>query len=172
MSEFVLQLENSPGAIGANLVAFFIDANTQLPSFVGNDGVVHAVTITANNAVYSNTRNVYTKAQSVTPVALGSSGNTTIDANSSNTFEVVPLTGNIGLPNPANLSAGWTFTLLLKQGTAGNFTVTYGSQFKFANSGGANEKVLTVTANAVDVVSGYYSSAANIIVCGARQNMV
>jgi hypothetical protein len=172
MSEIALSYEASPGAIGANLACIFVQL-TGIPAYVGNDGVVHefAIAGVSNVAITSN-RNIFTKAQVVTPSnTLANTGNTTVDANLSDSFTVIggQLTANIGIPNPANLSDGQGLAFLLKQGTAGNFTVTYGSQFKFAN---ANEKVLTATANAVDIVTGKYFATANIIVCGARQNLV
>lgn len=64
MSEIVMTTQNSPGAVGANLVAFFFSATGQ-PSYVGNDGIVHTLTddpgnyanlvVTSNLAMTSNT---------------------------------------------------------------------------------------------------------------------
>ena len=172
MSELVLQNQASPGAIGANLVAFFVDANG-VPSFVGNDGIVHSV-ITGNassgNAAQLNSVNIFTRAQTVAPSTFANTGNTTIQANNSNVWRPVggQLTGNIGLPNPTGLSDGMLLTFIIQQGSSGNLTVTYGSMFKFSS---ANERTLTVTANARDVISCIYDATANLILCGARQNL-
>jgi hypothetical protein len=171
MSELTLVYEASPGAVGANLACIFIQLSG-IPAYVGPDAIVHEFVVSGvSNVAITSNRNIYTKAQIVTPSnTLANSGATTIDANLSDSFTIIggALTGNITINNPANLSDGQGLAFLLKQGVAGNFTVAYGTQFKFAN---ANEKVLTATANAVDVVTGKYFATANIIVCGARQNL-
>jgi len=171
MSEIVLQNEASPGALGANLVAIFIDANGVL-SYVGNDAIVKQPLTSASfaNVAYANQVNTFTKAQAVTPGTFANTGNTTLDANASNIFRPVggQLTGNVGLPNPSNLRDGQTFTFFLQQGSGGNLTMTYGSLFKFAT---ANERTLTAAASARDVVSCVYDATANLIFCGARQNV-
>lgn len=47
MSELVMTMQASPGALGANLVAQYVDV-TGVPCYVGNDGIVHQV-LTANS---------------------------------------------------------------------------------------------------------------------------
>lgn len=50
MSEIVLSNQASPGALGANLSAFFFSV-TGAPSYVGNDSVVHVLAEFANGSL-------------------------------------------------------------------------------------------------------------------------
>lgn len=42
MSELVMTTQNSPGSVGANMVAFFFNTDGR-PAYVGNDNVVHVL---------------------------------------------------------------------------------------------------------------------------------
>jgi hypothetical protein len=52
VSELVLTHQSSPGALGANLSAFFFTA-AGLPSYVGNDGIVYTLTGVDGNGGFS-----------------------------------------------------------------------------------------------------------------------
>lgn len=50
MGDLVLQHQSNPGALGANLSAFFF-STAGLPSYVGNDGIEHTIVgVSAQNA--------------------------------------------------------------------------------------------------------------------------
>lgn len=53
MSEIVLTSQASPGALGANLTALFVDTSNR-PSFVGSDGLSKALVDANNPTVVSN----------------------------------------------------------------------------------------------------------------------
>ena len=94
---------------------------------------------------------VYTKNQSVTPVALVDGANIAVDASLSNNFSVT-LGGNRTLDNPTNLTAGMVLNFTIDQDGTGSRTLAYGNLYKFP--GGTH--VLSTTANAKDLISAYY----------------
>jgi hypothetical protein len=53
MSELVLTNQANPGALGANLVAIFVNTLGQ-PSYVGNDGIPHVLSSDGADAAYAN----------------------------------------------------------------------------------------------------------------------
>ena len=105
--------------------------------------------------------NVFTKAQTVTPVALTDAASIATDASLSNTFTVT-LGGNRTLANPTNLTNGAIYTWRVRQDGTGSRTLAYGSKFKWP--GGA-APVLTTTASATDFISGQYFSDTDTLLC-------
>ena len=105
--------------------------------------------------------NVFTQAQTVTPVALTDGANIATDANLSNTFYVT-LGGNRTLDNPTNLQNGCIYNWRIKQDGTGSRTLAYGSKFKWP---GGTAPTLTTTASATDFISGQYWSDTDTILC-------
>ena len=106
--------------------------------------------------------NLFTKAQTVTPVTLTDAASIATDASLSNTFRVT-LGGNRTLANPTNLSDGVILNWKIKQDGTGSRTLAYGSKFKWA---GGSAPVLTTTAGATDYITAQYHSDADILVAG------
>jgi hypothetical protein len=98
--------------------------------------------------------NVFTRAQTVTPVALTDAATIATDASLSNTFTVT-LGGNRTLGNPTNLTNGAIYNWRIRQDGTGSRTLAYGSKFKWP---GGTEPVLTTTASATDFISAQYFS--------------
>ena len=105
--------------------------------------------------------NVFTKAQTVTPVALTDAAIILTDASLSNTFTVV-LAGNRTLGNPTNLQNGVILNWRIKQDATGTRTLAYGSKFKWP---AATAPVLSTAVNAVDFMSGQYFSDTDTLIC-------
>ncbi len=103
--------------------------------------------------------NVFTKAQTVTPVALTDAASIATDASLSNTFTVT-LGGNRTLANPTNLQDGVILNWFIKQDGTGSRTLAYGSNFKWP---GGSAPTLTATANATDMITGQYVASLGII---------
>ncbi len=70
-----------------------------------------------------------------------------LDTNPNST---VTLAGNRALANPTNAKAGGTYYMIVKQDAVGSRTLTFGSNYKWAN---ATPPTLTATANAVDILT-------------------
>lgn len=79
----------------------------------------------------------------------------------------VTLGGNRTLANPTNAKAGGVYTLIVKQGTPGSKTLSFGSAYAFP---GGSAPTITTTAAAVDVLSFIYDGSAMLGV--AQQNFV
>ena len=109
--------------------------------------------------------NVFTKAQTVTPVVLTDAASITTDASLSNTFTVT-LGGNRTLANPTNMTNGAIYTWRVRQDGTGSRTLAYGSKFKWP--GGA-APTLTTTASATDFISGQYFSDTDTLLCVAQK---
>lgn len=109
--------------------------------------------------------NIFTKAQTVTPVALTDAASIATDASLSNTFTVT-LGGNRTLANPTNMTNGAIYTWRVRQDGTGSRTLAYGSKFKWP--GGA-APVLTTTASATDFISGQYFSDTDTLLCVAQK---
>ena len=105
--------------------------------------------------------NVFTKAQTVTPVALTDAASIATDASLSNTFTVT-LGGSRTLANPTNMTNGAIYNWRVKQDGTGSRTLAYGSKFKWP---GGTAPTLTTTANATDFISGQYFSDTDTILC-------
>ena len=101
-----------------------------------NNGVV-TVTITNTETVF---------------IAGNISGSVTPDI-INGTIQKFTLTGNITLNPPVNLAVGQSFTMILKQGTGGNKTLTAaGSSIKFAS----DYKTLSTEAGDIDMLNMFY----------------
>jgi len=109
--------------------------------------------------------NVFTKAQTVTPVALTDAASIATNASLSNTFTVT-LGGNRTLANPTNMTNGAIYTWRVRQDGTGSRTLAYGSKFKWP--GGA-APALTTTASATDFISGQYFSDTDTLLCVAQK---
>lgn len=107
--------------------------------------------------------NVFTKAQTVTPVTLTDATTIATDASLSNTFTVT-LGGNRTLGNPTNMTNGAIYNWRVTQDGTGSRTLAYGSKFKWP---GGTAPTLTTTAGAVDFISGQYFSDTDTILCTA-----
>ena len=105
--------------------------------------------------------NSFTKAQTVTPVALTDAASIATDASLSNTFTAT-LGGNRTLANPTNLTNGCIYNWRVKQDGTGSRTLAYGSKFKWP---GGTAPTLTTTASATDFISGQYFSDTDVILC-------
>lgn len=103
--------------------------------------------------------NVFTKNQSVVPVALVDAANIATDASSSNNFRVT-LTATRILDNPTNLTDGMVLNWKIING--GAFNLTYGSKFKWD---GGTAPTLTLGAGKVDLISGIYYADDGFILC-------
>ena len=113
------------------------------------------------------TANVFTKAQSVTPVALTDAATIATDASLGNTFYVTIAAVGRTLANPTNLVTGTRYRWYIKQDATGSRTITtYGTNFKFV--GGA--PTLSTSANAVDRIEGEYITALGQIFCVVSKN--
>ena len=109
--------------------------------------------------------NVFTKAQTVTPVALTDAASIATDASLSNTFTVT-LGGNRTLANPTNMTNGAIYTWRVRQDGTGSRTLAYGSKFKWP---GGTAPTLTTTASATDFISGQYFSDTDTLLCVAQK---
>jgi hypothetical protein len=109
--------------------------------------------------------NVFTRAQTVTPVALTDAATINTDASLSNTFTVT-LAGNRTLANPTNMTNGAIYTWRVRQDGTGSRTLAYGSKFKWP---GGTAPVLTTTASATDFISGQYFSDTDTLLCVAQK---
>lgn len=103
---------------------------------------------------------LWTKNQTVTPTALTYAATVTPDASTSNNFKLT-LTGNVTIANPTNLGDGMVLNLIIKQDGTGGHTITLGSKFKWP---GGTVPTWVTTANAINFVSCYYDSAADVLV--------
>lgn len=104
--------------------------------------------------------NVFTKAQTVTPVALTDAATIATDASLSNNFTVT-LGGNRTLNNPTNMANGVILNFKIKQDATGTRTLAYGSKFKWA---GGTAPVLSTAASARDFITAQYFSDEDILV--------
>ena len=104
--------------------------------------------------------NVFTGAQTVTPVVLTDAANIATDAALGNHFTLT-LGGNRTLDNPNNLQNGVILNWKIKQDGTGSRTLAYGSKFKFA---GGSAPTLSTTAAAVDYLSAQYFSDDDILI--------
>ncbi len=105
--------------------------------------------------------NVFTRAQTVTPVALTDAATIATDAELSNTFTVT-LGGNRTLGNPTNLVDGGIYNWYIKQDGTGSRTLAYASYFTWP---GGTEPTLSTAAASIDLIVGQYIQAHNIIAC-------
>jgi hypothetical protein len=95
---------------------------------------------------------VWSKNQSVTPVALTSGTTVAIDASLSNNFSLT-MGGACKLSNPTNLTAGMVLNFTIDQDATGGRVLTFDTLFKFP---GGVAPTWTTTANAKNFLSVYY----------------
>ncbi|HEU4376272.1 MAG TPA: hypothetical protein VFS02_22455 [Telluria sp.] len=98
---------------------------------------------------------VWTKNQSVTPVALTSGTTVAIDASLSNNFKLT-MTGACKLSNPTNLTEGMVLNFAIAQDATGARALTFDTMFKFP---GGTTPTWVTTANAKSFISGYYDGS-------------
>ncbi len=122
--------------------------------------------VVENNVAYIDRANVFTKAQTVTPVALTDAATINTDGNLSNTFTVT-LGGNRTLANPTNMTNGTIYNWRVRQDATGSRTLAYGSKFKWP---GGTAPTLTTTASATDFISGQYFSDTDTLLCVAQKD--
>jgi hypothetical protein len=116
----------------------------------------------SGQSVSTNTVNTFTKAQVIAPVALSiSAGSVAIDATLSNNFRL-SLTENATLANPTGLIDGQTINVLLVQDATGGRTLAYGTMYRFA---GGDTPAVGSGPNSVNMLSCYYDSTLNALIC-------
>lgn len=93
----------------------------------------------------------FTKAQSVTPIAVASSGVIAPDASLSNNFRIA-LAHNATLDNPTNLANGEVINTKITQAAGGGWTLAYGTKWKFVGS----TPVLAPALGAESLLCGIY----------------
>jgi len=103
--------------------------------------------------------------QRVAPVTLTDGTNISVDAALSNNFKVT-LGGNRTLDNPTNMTDGMILNFVVKQDGSGGRTLAYGSKYDFGDAG---IPTLSSGANVIDLISGYYDSVADKLLCSFRQ---
>ena len=101
----------------------------------------------------------------VTPVSLADGANIATNAALSNNFKVT-LGGSRTLDNPTNMTDGMVLNFVIKQDGTGGRTLAYGNKFDFGDAG---TPVLSTGANKIDLISGYYDSAADKLLCSFRK---
>lgn len=110
--------------------------------------------------VFTNVTNVFTKNQSVQPVALTAGATVNVDAALSNNFTLTP-NQNFTLAAPTNPTNGMVCNFVFTQGGT-PYTITFDAAWQFA---GGNEPTLTASASAVDFMSAYYNGATSKWIC-------
>lgn len=111
--------------------------------------------------------NVFSKAQTVTPVALTDAAFIATDASLSNTFTVT-LGGNRLLSNPTNLVNGTIYNWRITQDGTGGRSLIYDTKFKWPDG---TDPTLTTSAGAIDFLSGQYFSDIDSILCTMLKGM-
>ena len=127
----------------------------------GVSGDTDTPTVDSSEIAKLTRANVFTKAQSVTPVALTDATFIATDASLSNTFTVT-LGGNRLLSNPTNLVNGTIYNWRITQDGTGGRALIYGTKFKWP---GGTAPTLTTSAGAVNFISGQYFSDTDSILC-------
>lgn len=108
--------------------------------------------VTSGSGAGLGTVNVFTKNQSVAPVALTDAATIATDASLSNNFTLTMVTTGRVMGAPTNATDGMVCNWAIDSG-AGGFAMTWASAFDF---GGAGAPTHSTTASKVDLVSGYY----------------
>lgn len=127
----------------------------------GVSGDTDTPTVDSSEIAKLTRANVFTKAQSVTPVALTDATFIATDASLSNTFTVT-LGGNRLLSNPTNLVNGTIYNWRITQDGTGGRALIYDTKFKWP---GGTAPTLTTSAGAVNFISGQYFSDTDSILC-------
>jgi hypothetical protein len=107
------------------------------------------------NAVQTDQVSNFTKQQyfGATSLTIGAGNSIAWNVENEQVTEV-ELTVNATLENPTNPQAGGIYHILVKQDTTGGWTLTFGSNFKFA---GGTPPTITTTAERADIYSFYYN---------------
>jgi hypothetical protein len=88
--------------------------------------------------------------------AIGNSGSGTVTPNFNNgPVQTITATGNFTLALPSNVTAGANLTVIITQDGTGSKTFSPNAGYKFANG----VKVLSMAANAIDVMTIYYDGS-------------
>jgi hypothetical protein len=98
--------------------------------------------------------NIFTKNQSVAPVALTPGATVNVNASLSNNFTLTP-NQNFTLAEPTNATNGMVCNFVFTQ-PATPRTITFNAAWQFA---GGTEPTLTAAAGAIDFMSAYYHGA-------------
>lgn len=107
------------------------------------------------NGASIDTANTFSKAQSVTPVAITSSSNhVATDASLSNIFTHT-LTENTTLDNPTNLVTGTIYTWKITQAGSAK-TLAFGSDFTWP---GGTALVVSTGSGAIDIISALWDGS-------------
>lgn len=101
----------------------------------------------------------------VTPATLTDGATISVNAALSNNFKVT-LGGNRTLANPTNLTDGMVLNFVIKQDATGGRTLTFDTKYDFGDAG---TPVLTSGASKIDLMSCYYDSAADKLLCSFRK---
>ena len=175
--------EKTPGAAGATRAIQIPigdpgDVNTVLPPsiarlgkfliFDATTGSVGVSDVTSSQVevvveelgLVETTVNVFTKNQSVLPVALTPGATVNVDASLSNAFTLTP-DQNFTLAAPTNATDGMVCNFVFTQGGT-PYTITFNAAWQFA---GGTEPTLTASASAVDFMSAYYNGATSKWIC-------
>jgi len=119
----------------AGQFAFFIDNTDNNFKKVDSTGSVTNVTLGQVDGI----------------TALTDGANIATDCSVSSDFSVT-LAGSRTFDNPTNMKAGQTYTWLITQDATGSRVATWGSAYFWA---GGTDGVLSIGANAIDLVQGY-----------------
>ena len=173
----MIMQEKTPGAAGATRAIQIPigdpgDVNTVLPPsiarlgkfliFDATTGSVGVSDVTSSQVevvveelgLETTTVNVFTKNQSVLPVALTAGATVNVDASLSNNFTLTP-NQNFTLAAPTNPTDGMVCNFVFTQGGT-PYTITFNAAWQFA---GGTEPTLTAAAGAIDFMSAYYHGA-------------
>jgi len=166
LGAIALQRADATGAY-VNLTAGDVVANwrSQVVLLDSTHVLVRQVIPSVMNGVQLGNVNVFTKNQSTAAVALTSGASIAVDASLSNNFKLV-LGINATLANPTNMTDGMVLNFRIKQDATGSRTLAYGTKFKWV--GGVTPTLSTAT-NAVDLISGYYDTTDDTIVCNINK---
>ena len=118
-------------------------------------------TLAAILTFFRTTLGVWTKNQSVTPVALTSGTTVAIDASLSNNFKLT-MTGACKLSNPTNLTEGMVLNFAIRQDATGGRVLTFDTLYKWP---AGTAPTWVTTASAKSFISAYYDGAA--LLCNA-----
>ena len=97
-----------------------------------------------------------------------SSGSIATDCNLSNSFEITLNSTGLLLSNPTNPQHGATYLWIIKQGSGGSKTLSYGDMFAFP---GGLAPVLSTEAGAVDIITGIYNSTSSKFFCSVMYDV-
>lgn len=100
----------------------------------------------------------FTRAQKTTRVTLTPGGTVSLNASLSNAFQLT-CAQNFQLANPTSPTDGQTIRIVVKQGSGGPHTISFGSAWAFA---GGSAPQLTQSAGAVDYIGAEYYAGDSI----------